>query len=331
MRKLIYILIIFICISFQKGFAAYDPQFSQFYASPLYLGPSFAGILESTRFIANFRDQWPKIPNVYITYAFSADHYIDQYKSGIGCMVLRDQAGGGKLNTTNIYLQYAYKIKLGNIWRFRPGLQFSYFQKNINYSKVVFSDQMSFEGNNPTSVEIPVDSRIHQYDFATSVLFYNRSVWIGSTLAHLINIKPGISKDDDDYYSPRKFTFYGGAKVPLESTHYKRDKHSLFFAFHFINQGKDQQLDFGTYYEKSGINVGLWYRGIPIFANHNDALTLLLGYKINNISIGYSYDITVSKLILHTGGAHELSVTYVLKENAWIKRKRITPVPCPIF
>ena len=106
----------------------------------------------------------------------------------------------------------------------------------------------------------------------------------------------------------------------------------MFVAFNFKSQGKDQQLDFGTYYEKTGMNIGLWYRGIPIFKSiSHDALTIMFGYKVNGVSFGYSYDITISKLITHTGGAHEISLSYSLNQNPWNKRKKVAPVPCPLF
>ncbi len=38
-----------------------DPQFSQFYSSPLYLAPSFAGATDGGRGILNYRDQWPQL------------------------------------------------------------------------------------------------------------------------------------------------------------------------------------------------------------------------------------------------------------------------------
>jgi len=73
-----------------------DPHFSQFYAAPLYLGPSFAGAGENTRIMTNYRDQWPKMPGVFVTYSFSADHYMPDLNSGFGLFVMKDQAGDGK-------------------------------------------------------------------------------------------------------------------------------------------------------------------------------------------------------------------------------------------
>ena len=42
--------------------AQQDPQFTQFYANPLYLAPSFAGATKQHRAAGSFRDQWPGFP-----------------------------------------------------------------------------------------------------------------------------------------------------------------------------------------------------------------------------------------------------------------------------
>jgi len=61
-----------------------DPQFSQYYAAPLYLNPAFTGTSQSHRFIANYRNQWPNIARGFVTTAVSYDVDLHQYNSGIG-------------------------------------------------------------------------------------------------------------------------------------------------------------------------------------------------------------------------------------------------------
>ena len=54
-----------------------DPEFSQFYANPLFLNPALAGSTICPRAIANFRDQWPSVGGAFVTYNASYDQYID--------------------------------------------------------------------------------------------------------------------------------------------------------------------------------------------------------------------------------------------------------------
>ena len=99
-----YILLLIFLVCSNIYIIAQDPQFSQFYSSPLYMAPSFAGTTEGGRIIANYRDQWPKLRSTYISYALSADYYFEKYRSGVGLILFRDDAGKGLLNMTNLGL-----------------------------------------------------------------------------------------------------------------------------------------------------------------------------------------------------------------------------------
>ena len=79
-----------------------DPQFTQFYANPLYLAPSFAGATAGDRITMAYRNQWPElVSGVFVTYGFSYDHYFENFNSGVGVLITRDVAGTGDLGITN--------------------------------------------------------------------------------------------------------------------------------------------------------------------------------------------------------------------------------------
>ena len=105
MKRIIYLVILsFIILINSYG---QDPTFSQFYANPLYLSPSFAGATEEYRFGMNYRNQWPAIPGVFHTYSISFDKALINFNSGIGVLATYDVAGSGDLSTTNIGLLYS--------------------------------------------------------------------------------------------------------------------------------------------------------------------------------------------------------------------------------
>lgn len=71
------------------------------------------------------------------------------------------------------------------------------------------------------------------------------------------------------------------------------------------------------------IRGGLTYRS-------SDAISLLAGYKItDNFHIGYSYDITTSKLNTVSNGTHEIVVNYCFRIKTKVKPEkrgiRLTP------
>ncbi len=84
--------------------------------------------------------------------------------------------------------------------------------------------------------------------------------------------------------------------------------------------------------------LGLWYRGVPYksvndFVNH-ESVVVLVGFiqkvKDSIFKVGYSYDVTISKLGSSSGGAHEFSISY-----AWFTGdprkppKNVRLIPCP--
>jgi hypothetical protein len=77
----------------------------------------------------------------------------------------------------------------------------------------------------------------------------------------------------------------------------------------------------------------MWYRGIPFMTSQaGDAIIGLVGIKTKSLSIGYSYDFTISNLISSTGGAHEISVVYEFNSvTLGSTHRRIRAIPCPEF
>src|SRR5262245_45456451 len=81
---------------------AQDPQFTQFYANPLYLNPAFAGAARRPRVALNYRNQWPALTGTFVTTSVSYDQHVEGIQGGLGFLVTSDQAGKGTLNTTTI-------------------------------------------------------------------------------------------------------------------------------------------------------------------------------------------------------------------------------------
>ncbi len=307
-----------------------DPQLSQFYSAPLYLGPSFAGSAGIPRIGMNIRSQWVQLPRAFTTYSAFADKYIEKYKLGAGLSVMVDDAGG-LISSTYISTQYSYRIEINNRWFFVPGIQAQYFTKKINTSALTFSDQIYNGSILPVSIEDIDDQRYGHFDFAVSGLVFSEKHWFGVTANHLMRLNQNIP--DKNEYAPLLVSAYGGMMFDMLSrAHLTKTEKSITVAFNYKTQEQLHQLDLGLYHTNAPFLIGIWYRGIPLISNTQtkDAITLLAGYQAGALSIAYSYDMTMSKLINTTGGSHEISVNYRF-ENLHNKRKKIRAIPCPRF
>ena len=63
-----------VCVVMAGVSTAQDPNFSQFFASPLTLNPALTGKFDGVyRVAGNYRDQWPTINNAFVTKTVSFD------------------------------------------------------------------------------------------------------------------------------------------------------------------------------------------------------------------------------------------------------------------
>jgi len=313
-------------------------QFSQYYASPTFLAPSFTGAIENSRFTANWRDQWTKIPGTFTTYSVGFDKNVSKINSGFGFLVVRDQAGAGNLARTEfgvLYSWYGLINKLSELY-IRPGIELKLTQRSVDIDKLIFPDQLLYSGdpqNHPTNQPYPEEPNKYNFDGTASLLLYNKKFWIGTTIDHLFH--PSEYFYDQNYRAATKYSAFAGYRFQLKSGGYKSYssiQDYLFISGYFRMQANNSQLDIGGYWDHQPLIVGLWARGVPMLNRYKDpnidAIIVLVGYKIFSFTIGYSYDITVSPMLGRTGGSHEISIIYNFYSNLKSKR-RDGPLPCP--
>ena len=297
---------------------AQDPQFSQYYAAPLYLNPALVGIHQKGSFGVNYRNQWPNIEAQFETYSFYVDnHFEDQYMSG-GLIFTTDREGILGLQSNTIGLQYAYQLQLNHLWTFRPGMEVAYSMRDLNFEKLTFGDQFDQTGLvNTTSAEgLNTGEKARYFDLAFGGIFYNPKMWIGGAVHHLT--EPNQSLMGDVVKLPRRISVHGGYRLPLGSSRVsarsrEREK-SITPSFSYRTQGAFDQLDVGAFVTLNPLILGAWYRGIPVrkldgVAN-SESIVFMIGIQQAKTSIGYSFDYTISDLGIGTGGAHEISYTY---------------------
>jgi type IX secretion system PorP/SprF family membrane protein len=316
-------------------------QFSQFYAAPLYVNPAFTGTTVEHRMAANSRLQWPSIPGGFKAYHFSYDYNAADINSGFGLMANREESGSFGLTTNLIALSYAYRFEIKRELFVMGGVKFGYAFRSLDYSKLVFNDQLESESPVTRDTEAFADQNINYPDISAGVLLYSPQYWFGMSLNHLNEPNQTLLSGNNTISElPMKFSMHGGYVFSIKDKIVNRaTAQNVTVAFQYKSQGKFDQLDLGFYYNNSPLVFGLWYRGLPLIKHYeptyanNDAIVALVGYSIPdyNISIGYSYDITISRLISNSGGSHEISLIYEVASRRKKRRNRKFIVPCAKF
>jgi type IX secretion system PorP/SprF family membrane protein len=322
MRKFICTcLILTVALSSQ----AQDPNFSQFFVSPLTLNPALTGKFDGEfRVAGNYRNQWPTINNAFTTYTASVDAGIlknripdfDQF--GIGAMAFKDQSGNGVLQNTFFALSTAYHKALDENGYHQIGLGFqgTYVNKRLDITKVKFEDQLTANGFTGVTSEIFTQNQISVSYFDMNLgLLYNgttngsNNFYFGASMYH-VN-RPKESFKGGNYLLEPRLTFQTGGMVPL----------GQYNAFHFSamhsRQANAVNTQIGGAYmlglnqdesNPTNLYIGSWFR-------FGDAVIPYVGLEFGEFRIGATYDVNVSSLkpASNMRGGAEFSLIYIKK------------------
>jgi type IX secretion system PorP/SprF family membrane protein len=196
------------------GAFAQDPQFTQFYANPLYLNPAFAGTARCPRVVLNYRNQWPALTGTFVTTSASYRPACGWDHGGLGLLVTHDQAGKGTLNTTTVSGIYSYQQAISRKFSMKVGFQATYFQKSLDWSKLTFGDQIDpRRGFIYNTHDVPRGGSVGNADFSAGILGYSDVFFVGFAAHHLT--QPNESLIVGTSKLPMKLTGHAGAAIPL--------------------------------------------------------------------------------------------------------------------
>jgi type IX secretion system PorP/SprF family membrane protein len=318
---------------------AQDPNFSQFFASPLTLNPAMTGKFDGLyRIAGNYRNQWPTFNNAFVTYTVSADigimknrvPEIDQF--GIGAMAFSDKSGNGILsnNYGAISLAYHKGLDEDGYHQIGAGFQATYVSKRLDISKVTFADQLTPLGFTGVTSEVFSNSRVNlEYFDLNAGVMYNGSTngynnfYLGASMYH-IN-RPKESFQGGNFLLPARVTIQGGFKLPVASYH------SIHFSANHSMQANARNTVVGAAFglnvngdEASPVNLflGSWYR-------FNDAIIPYVGLEFGELHLGYTYDVNTSELKPGSNmrGGNEISLIFIKKPSDPLAKR----LNCPKF
>ncbi|MEX2513155.1 MAG: type IX secretion system membrane protein PorP/SprF [Cyclobacteriaceae bacterium] len=315
-----------------------DMQFSQFYASPIYLNPAFTGSTEWTRVGMNYRNQWPGLEHSFHTMSAYFDHFIAHKKSGIGVIVNGTRDTFAQLQNMEAAATYSYRLQLGEESFLHAGVQAGFVNRNVNVEEIVLGTQLNIDRGivmGDGISWITDDSQRSHEDLSTGLYFYNKKFWLGAAAHHLT--RPYISYlEMEENRLDIRYSLHGGVRFKIregainEVINNTLQERTLSLAFNYKRQGLFDQLDIGSELYLAPVAFGIWYRGLPSKNSlpNNEAIIALLGFSLpNDLELGYSYDFTVSKLGWRSsGGAHEVSVRYTFRNyKTGGKHDRVIP------
>ena len=319
MKSIIVLLFLAVCMEAQ----AQDPSFTQFYSNPVYLNPALAGSTGCPRIVSNYRNQWPQLTGNYITSAVAYDSYVKSISGGLGIIALHDMQGQATIQTSMIGGVYSYNLKVNRKFSIMVGARAAYFQKFLDWDKLTFGDMIDpRRGFIYQTGDVPRGTgRRGFFDVSAGAVGFGKNYYFGIA-AHHLN-RPDESMILGTSRLPMRITGHAGAEIKLGQRGRYTNTTSILPNIIYQYQNGFQELNIGTYIKYGDFTVGAWYR-------NRDAFILLFGVNFEKFKLGYSYDLTVSKLGNGiSGGSHEVSLGMNLKCRK--KAKNFRKISCPSF
>lgn len=340
MRKLSILIIASLTLLTAK---AQDPNFSQFFVSPLTLNPALTGKFNGDfRIAGNYRDQWPSISKAFITSTASLDMPILRGRIseldtwGVGILAMTDKTANGILSTNLLSITTAYHKGLDEdgLHQVGIGFQATYNTKRLDGTKLNFEDELDqFGGWSIPSGEVINNQMLNLSYFDVSAGFlYNGSTdgynnfYFGASAYHLN--KPRESFTGDVFYTlNQRYTVHAGGAIPLGDA-----TRTIFLSSLFSHQAGANNIVIGGAVgfalndepdNPSNFYAGMWTR----FNNVNDAIIPYVGLEFNGFRLGASYDVNISSLktASQSRGGLEVSLIFIKRPPGY------KGIACPRF
>ncbi len=312
--KLIVFLASLLIMTTALRLKAQDPEFSQFYANPLYLNPAFTGTSAYPRVVTNYRNQWPKQGNTYVTYNMTYDKFVNSMRGGVGLKVMYDRELNGVVNSIYTSFLYSYHIKANDRLFFTMALEGGFIFKQFNISGLIFPGMID-QGTGTITGTYPLPFEDGQKifpDFSFGMAGQMDDVYFGIALHHLTQPDQSIIEGDQVGRLPLKLTVHAGAK----GHEFHRGLLSRGFTLSpnlvYRQQGSFKQINAGMYMKEDWLTFGGWYRNN--LSIRPDAFIVMVGFQKEKFQFGYSFDFSLSNVAAYSYGSHELSMTFFFGE-----------------
>lgn len=272
--------------------AQQDPQFSQNMFNRLPINPGVAGSGGSLCITSLARHQWSGFSGQPNTGLISADMPLSVLHGGVGATFYYDNLGNEK--TFAGKLAYAFRAPLGD-GHLGIGADVGIMNKSVAGT---WKAPDGTDGKTDGSVPQGFSATAPDFSFG---LYYDipGKMYVGVSSTHLAasqlkegNVKYIMARH---YYVMAEYTYEAGTLLQLKpSILAKTDAASTQLDVNLIAEYNNQFW--------GGVSYRL-----------QDAIVALVGVKFGTFRVGYSYDVTTSKIRGYSSGSHELMLGYCFK------------------
>lgn len=305
--------------------SAQDPHFSQFFNAPHYINPALTGTQYGDWCImGNFRQQWGNAATPFNTQSLSFEQkFLREDNDNIlamGVSLMNDQTMNGAFRSTYASGTLAYHQNVSYNSNIALGFFGSYNNRRLDYNKLTFGEQFTSGGFNLAlpNGETNLSNLKPYFSLGTGLMYtyfsnYNEFILDIGLSAYDIN-QPRLSFLNDEnnklnvrYAANLNAQYYPSEHLRLNffSVYHRQATQNYFSVGGSVGRGVELMSHHVM------VSAGAWFR-------EGDAVYPYLGFSWDNIQVGLTYDIVISKQNLGPVNPQvfELSFVYTKKKRS---------------
>lgn len=276
--------------------AQQQPLYTMYMWNQLVINPAYAGSRDALTISGAWREQWVGLDGAPSTQVLSIHSPLPNDNVGLGMTIQNDNVG--PTNTTGIWGDFAYRLKLTEKSRLAFGLR-----AGFDIHQADFSELENIDANDPAFNQNVENNFLPNMGFG---LYYSGTRgYVGlsspSMLENELNNGNNSGSDAEDL-TKRHYYLMGGYVFSLSE-----DSTGVMFKPSTVVRvidGAPVSFDVSAnFLIKQKLWLGAAYRS-------EDSFAAILSYVFNSkMQLGYSYDFGTSDLNSYHGGSHEIMFT----------------------
>ncbi len=297
MKNSIITFVLFALIVLQSAFAQQMPFSSQYYSNQFITNPALTGNKTSTNVFLTHRSQYSGIAGGPQTSYFTVDGPLRSNKIGLGLTMYSDVTD--ILNRSGVNASYAYKLDFNGTGSHNLtfGLALGIVNNKINFSKVTVLDMGDPSLNSQEQSKTVINS-----DFGLA--YHIGKLEVGAAIPQIIGNRVNYKNNlgaTGTYNMARHY--YGSLKYVFDVSTAKE-----ITAYPLVMVRSVAGAPFQ--YDVNAVIDWKKYGWLGVTYHSNYAVAVSAGLRWKSLSIGYAYDLGISRIKSYAGTTQEFLLSY---------------------
>lgn len=289
-----------VLVPFGKGFAQQLPFSSQYYSNPFVLNPAYTGINENISVFLTHRSQWTGLAGAPQTSYFTIDGPVRAKNSSVGLKVYSDVTD--IISRVGAFANYSYKFKIADSNNLYFGVACGVFDNKIDFSKAQIRDT-----DDPFLSQQAQNKTVFSADLG--IVYVLKRLTIGFAVPQILGnrLKYPIVSGNNGYYNLNRH-YQGTAKYVFDVS---KEKAIIAYPLIMVRSVKGAPLQ----YDINGVIDWKKIGWVGVTYHSNYAMAISAGVRYRSFSVGYAFDIGISKISSYTGSTSEFLLGYVFQNK----------------